>query len=79
MMPPLPDDTGSRHVHDAGALRGRERVGRFRCTQVLFAVPRIVLSNFACDVTADGQRVVTLLSADLDPSPLTMVVRAVVR
>jgi hypothetical protein len=35
--------------------------------------------NFAFDVTADGQRFVMLLTGDLDPSPLTMVVRTVVR
>jgi eukaryotic-like serine/threonine-protein kinase len=51
----------------------------FGAPQVLFTVPRIVPSNHGFDVTADGQRFVAVIRGDLDPSPLTMVVRAVVR
>lgn len=47
--------------------------------QVLFKVPQLIESNFAFEVTADGQRFVMLVRGDLDPSPLTIVVRAATR
>ncbi len=51
----------------------------FGAVQTLFMVPTIVLLNPAFDVTKDGQTFVAVIGGDLDPSPLTMVIRAVVR
>jgi Tol biopolymer transport system component len=51
----------------------------FGTTQLLFKVPKIVAQNLGFDVTADGQRFVAIIGGEPDPSPLTMVVRAVVK
>jgi hypothetical protein len=51
----------------------------FGAAQLLFKVPKIVAQNLGFDVTADGQRFVAIIGGDLDPSPLTMVVRAAVK
>ena len=51
----------------------------FGATQLLFKIPKIVVSNLAFDVTADGQRFVAIVGNALDPSPLTLVVRTAVR
>jgi Tol biopolymer transport system component len=51
----------------------------FGPVQTLFKVPNIVAANLAFDVTHDGQKFVVIVAGDLDPSPLTMVVRAVVK
>ncbi len=51
----------------------------FGTAHALFKVPGIVASNLAFDVTKDGQKFVAIVSDELDPSPLTMVVRAAVR
>ncbi len=51
----------------------------FGAVQTLFKVPNIIASNLAFDVTKDGQKFVAVIGGDLDPSPLTMVVRAIVR
>jgi Tol biopolymer transport system component len=51
----------------------------FGAVQTLFKVPNMVPANYAFDVTHDGQKFVAIVAGDLDPSPLTMVVRAAVR
>jgi serine/threonine protein kinase len=51
----------------------------FGPVQTLFKVPRIVATNLGFDVTKDGQKFVAVIGGDLDPSPLTIVIRAVVR
>lgn len=54
-------------------------VPAFGPAQTLFKGPRLVAGKFAFDVTRDGQRFVAVVADDLDPSPLTMVIRAAVR
>ncbi len=51
----------------------------FGAAQLLFKLPNIVASNLAFDVTKDGQRFVAVIGGDLDPSPLTMMIRTRVR
>ena len=51
----------------------------FGPVQTLFKVPNIVAASLAFDVTHDGQKFVVIVAGDLDPSPLTMVVRTAVR
>jgi len=51
----------------------------FGPAQMLFKIPNLVAVNLAFDVTKDGQKFVAIVAGDLDPSPLTMVVRAAVR
>jgi serine/threonine protein kinase/Tol biopolymer transport system component len=51
----------------------------FGAVRTLFKVPKLVVSNLGFDVTKDGQKFLAVVGGDLDPSPLTMVIRAVVR
>jgi len=54
-------------------------VPEFGAAQTLFKSPRLAPGNFAFDVTKDGQRFVAVVADDLDPSPLSLVVRATLR
>ena len=51
----------------------------FGAAQLLFKVPNIIASNLAFDVSKDGQKFVAVVGGDLDPSPLTMMIRTRVR